>query len=158
VRLLLLASLLVFAACKKREAPADPPPAPNEGSAAPEVVDLTPKAAVVDDPMFHIRPEEAQVSIAPLRAHVGAAGHTTVTVVPARGFHVSKEYKAKLDLGADARVAMTGRSEQALSFDITATPKVVGEQHIEGFLHVGICESKSCRPRKHPVSIAVIGD
>ena len=154
MRLLLVASLVAFAACKKHEASSDPPSEPPV-KPPPEPA---PRTVVVDDPMFHIRPEEAQVSIASVRAHVGAAGHATITVVPARGFHVSKEYKAKLDLGAAAQAKIVDRTEQALSFDITATPKVVGEQHIEGFLHVGICESKSCRPRKHPVSIAVIGD
>jgi len=79
-------------------------------------------------------------------------------VVPAGVFDVAKKDKAELGPGADAQVAITDRTEQAIAFDITVTPKVAGEQRIEGFLHVGICESKSCRPKKHPVSIAVIGD
>jgi hypothetical protein len=149
--------LVALAACRKHapiaeEAAAGPPPPPEV---------IPPRAArdaPVDDPAFHVRPDEASVTITPARAAIGAPARATIRVVPGSGFHLSTEYKVKLELGSTAQVAITDRTEEALTFDITATPRVAGEQHIDGFLHVGICESTSCRSRRQPVSIAVIGE
>lgn len=169
VRLLLvvatLAALASAGGCKKHEAapphetelpheteppspperPVPPPPGPRD------------KAAVVDDPMFHIRDDEAELAIVPAHAHVGQLAHATVTIVPGAGFHISQEYRTKLEL-AGAQVTTTKKNERELSFDVQATPKVAGEQQLSGFLTVGICESASCRPRRHPITVAVVGE
>lgn len=153
--MLRVALLLAIVACRKQA------PVAGDAGLSPGPIERIPDAAVggvVDDPQFHVRPGEASVTITPAHASIGTPARATVSIVPGPGFHLSTEYKAKLDLGPTATVAVTGRTEQRLSFDISTTPKVEGEQHIEGFLHVGICEAKSCRPRKQPVSISVVGD
>jgi len=149
-----LALLFAIPACRKHA-----PVAEDAGpSTAGERIRDAAVGAVLDDPQFHVRPGEASVTITPGHAAIGAPARATIRVVPGPGFHLSTEYKAKLDLGSMAQVVTAERTEQMLAFDITATPKVAGEQHVDGFLHVGICESKSCRPRRQPVSIAVIGE
>jgi hypothetical protein len=133
--------------------------APHVDDAAMRPADAGPtQHAVFDDPMFHLRPEEASVTITPAHGAVGSPTHATLTIVPGSGFHLSKEFKARLDLGTGAAVATTAYSEQKLAFDITATPSVAGAQHLEGFLHVGVCGSESCRPRRHPIAIDVVGE
>lgn len=168
MRLLLVVGTLVALAsaggCKKHEAA--PVAATGTGVGAtngPDVVLPPPppprgeKASVVDDPMFHIRDDEAELAIVPAHAHVGQPAHATVTIVPGAGFHISQEYRTKLEL-TGAQVTTTRKSERELAFDVQATPKVAGEQQLSGFLTVGICESASCRPRRHPITVAVVGE
>lgn len=125
-----------------------------------------------DDPRFHLKPEEGQITVSKGEAKVGSEAVAKLALAPAQGWKVATDYPIKLQLEAPDGVKLEktemsagGRNkvqgdaatltEQALAFDIKATPEKAGSYEIKGVFKFGVCEKDSCHPKKQPVTITV---
>lgn len=172
-RLLVLA---VLAACGK----GGDPPAKREVVTEGETVQVPTGAKdgssvgtqPVDNPAFHLRPEEGTLTIAPAEAPTGSVATAMVKVTPAAGFHVSTEFGIKLALEPPAGVTLEkpvmtagGRrklqgdahtlSEKELVFEVHATAAKPGTYEIPGRFDFGVCEGDACHMKNQPVTIVV---
>src|SRR5262245_12638665 len=112
--------------------------APPSAKGAPE-----PSAAGVDDPRFHLQPEEGTITIDKGEAKAGAEATAALKLSPSTGYHVATDYPIKVTLEAPAGIKLAkaeltagGRtksqgdaqtlSEQGLAFAIKATPEKAG--------------------------------
>lgn len=125
-----------------------------------------------DDPRFHLKPEEGQITISNAETKAGSEAVARLALAPAQGWKVATDYPIKLQLEAPEGVKLEkselsagGRNkvqgdaatltEQALAFDIKATPEKAGSYEIKGVFKFGVCEKDSCHPKKQPVTITV---
>ncbi|NVB85316.1 MAG: hypothetical protein HOV81_43535 [Kofleriaceae bacterium] len=126
----------------------------------------------VDDPRFHLQPEEGALTVDKGEAKAGAEATAAVKLAPATGYHIATDYPIKLTLEAPAGVTLAktemtagGRnklqgdaqtlSEQNLAFAVKATAEKAGAYEIKGVFKFGICEKDSCHPKKQPITITV---
>lgn len=128
--------------------------------------------SAADDPRFHLKPEEGNITIGKAEGKAGSEAIAKLQLAPGTGYHVATDYPIKLQLEAPAGVKLVkaeltagGRNktqgdastltEQALAFDIKATADKAGSYEIKGVFKFGICEKESCHPKKQPVTITV---
>lgn len=131
-----------------------------------------PTGANLDDPRFHLQPEEGTITVDKGEGKAGAAATAAVKLAPATNYHIATDYPIKLTLEAPAGVKLEktemtagGRnkaqgdaqtlSEQALAFAVKATADKAGAYEIKGVFKFGICEKDSCHPKKQPITITV---
>lgn len=149
------------------------PGTPTETKGAPEGDgSAAPAGANLDDPRFHLQPEEGTITVDKGEGKAGAAATAAVKLAPATGYHVATDYPIKLTLEAPAGVKLEktemtagGRnksqgdaqalSEQGLAFAVKATAEKAGAYEIKGVFKFGICEKDSCHPKKQPITITV---
>ena len=167
-----------IAACSKSSdkasaAPAPAPAAVDRGEKAPAVEAKTdPGAPPADDPSRHLQPDEGTLTIGKGEAAAGSEATIAITVKPASGYHVSKNYPTKLTLVppdgvkvAKAEMSAGGRdeakgdadelSEQLLAFSVKATAAKAGSYEIKGTFKFGVCDKDSCHAKKQPIAIQV---
>jgi hypothetical protein len=169
---------LMFA-CGKSASNQDKPgsnPAPQAeeriaapGEKAPEAIQAS---AGVDDPRFHLQPEEGTITIDKAQAKAGAEASAAVKLAPSTGYHIATDYPIRVTLEAPAGIKLAkaemtagGRaksqgdaqtlSEQSLAFEVKATPDKAGAYEIKGVFKFGICQKDSCHPKKQPITITV---
>jgi len=170
VRVVLLT--IALAACGKsagnQEKPAATPPQGSTTETAAAPATPTPPAGdpcANDDPKFHVKPDEATVTVGAAEGTAGTEATATVKVVPAAGYHVSQEFPMKLTLTPPdgVKVAKTELakadadqfSEQLLALSVKATADKPGSYEIKGCFKVGVCDKDSCHPKKQPITITV---
>jgi hypothetical protein len=139
-------------------------PVPSASGAAP--------VQPVDDPHFHLQPQEGTLEVDPAQGQAGSEVTGAVKVTPATGYHVATDYPIKLTLEAPAGVTLAkpeltagGRdkaqgdavalSEKGLAFDVKATAAKPGAYQIKGWFKFGVCDQQSCHPKKQPITIAL---
>jgi len=172
-RVLLCALVLVAGCggCSKSAGNQDKPttapaPAPSEApSAGP-----TPKAQPIDDPHFHLQPEEGTLTIDKARGPAGSEASAAIKVAPGTGYHLSTDFPIKLTLDAPAGVKIAkaeyiaGKgqkgdadafSEQQLAFTVKCTPDKPGTYEVKGWFKFGVCDKDSCHPKRQPIAIEV---
>lgn len=132
----------------------------------------TPGGAAIDDPRFHLQPEEGTLTIGKAEGKAGAPLVATINLAPTAGRHLATDYPIKIALEAPAGVTLTkaeltagGRdkvqgdadtlTEQGLAFSVKATAAAAGTYEIKGTFKFGVCDSESCHPKKQPITIAV---
>ncbi|HEY1553659.1 MAG TPA: hypothetical protein VGF94_02435 [Kofleriaceae bacterium] len=121
--------------------------------------------ASADNPQFHLKPDEGTLTIDKASAKAGAEVTANVTVQPATGYHVSKEFPVKLTLTAPDGVTLAKAelvaadastfTEQQLAFAVKATAQKPGAYEITGTFKFGVCDKDSCHPKKQPITIQV---
>jgi hypothetical protein len=108
--------------------------------------------------------EQYTVAVDAKPVKVGAKAQATVTVTPAAGHHVNKDYPTSLTLKAPAEVALAkpkmlkadGQvSEEKASFAVDYTANAPGTRLIMGTLKFAICTASTCDPRTAEVAIPV---
>lgn len=169
VRVLLLSiALSGCAACGKssgnheKTATSEPtPPAANPAAPTPASAD----PCANDDPRFHVKPEEATLTVGSAEGAAGSEATAAIKVVPAAGYHVSQEFPMKLTLTPPAGVKLAKTelakadadqfSEQMLALSVKATAEKPGSYEIKGCFKVGVCDKDSCHPKKQPITITV---
>lgn len=126
----------------------------------------------IDDPRFHLQPEEGALTVDKGEAKAGSEATAAVKLAPATGYHIATDYPIKLTLEAPegiklakAELTAGGRnkvqgdaqtlSEQSLAFAVKATADKAGAYEIKGVFKFGICEKDSCHPKKQPITITV---
>ena len=172
------ASAVAAVACGSKssdKASAAPPPAPSPAPIAEKggaKTDPGPPPAQADDPTRHLQPDEGTLTIGKGEAAAGSEATIAITVKPAAGFHVSKNYPTKLTLQppdgvkvAKAELNAGGRdeakgdadelSEQLLAFSVKATAAKPGSYEIKGTFKFGVCDKDSCHAKKQPIAIQV---
>jgi hypothetical protein len=104
------------------------------------------------------------VTISKVAARVNERATARIVIVPAKGYHINKDFPTslkltalpgvtveKLELGkADARL-----SEQEGSFEVGLTASQAGLKNIAGNLKFAVCSESSCDPQREAVTIAV---
>lgn len=132
----------------------------------------TPPPPQVDDPRFHLQPEEGALTVDKGEAKAGSEATASIKLAPGTGYHIATDYPIKLTLEAPEGVKLAkaeltagGRnkvqgdaetlSEQSLAFAVKATAEKVGAYEIKGVFKFGICEKDSCHPKKQPITITV---
>jgi len=169
VRVALLSLMTItLAVCSKsagnQEKPAAPEPAVGTKESAP-----TPAASADpcanDDPRFHVKPEEATLTIGSADGAAGSEATAAIKVVPAEGYHVSTEFPMKLTLTPPAGVKLAKTelakadadefTEKSLALSVKATAEKPGSYEIKGCFKVGVCDKDSCHPKKQPITITV---
>jgi hypothetical protein len=138
-------------------APKGPPPPPTQ---------------TVDDPRFHLQPQEGTLEIDPAQGPAGSEATAGIKLSPAEGYHVATDYPIKLTLEPPAGVTLakaeltaggrdkaqgdaTALSEHGLAFAVKATPEKPGDYQIKGTFKFGVCDKDSCHPKKQPITITV---
>jgi hypothetical protein len=128
--------------------------------------------ARAQDPRFHLKPEEGTLTIDAPPAKAGAEATAAIKLAPSAGHKLATDFPIKLWLEAPSGVKIAksymtagGRSkvqgdaqtltEQALAFDVKATPEAAGAYEITGVFMFGICEKDSCHPKTQPITIKV---
>ena len=145
---------------KKASEPAPPPgPSPTPTPAA------SADPCANDDPRFHVKPEEATLTIGSADGAAGSEATAAIKVVPATGYHVSTEFPMKLTLTPPAGVKLAKTelakadadqfTEQGLALSVKATAEKAGSYEIKGCFKVGVCDKDSCHPKKQPITITV---
>ena len=169
VRVALLSLMTIaLAVCSKsagnQEKTASPEPAAAAKESAP-----TPAASADpcanDDPRFHVKPEEATLTIGSADGTAGSEATAAIKVVPAAGYHVSTEFPMKLTLTPPAGVKLAKTelakadadefTEKSLALSVKATAEKAGSYEIKGCFKVGVCDKDSCHPKKQPITITV---
>ena len=128
--------------------------------------------STVDDPRFHLQPQEGTLAIDKAAGKAGADTTANITVTPGTGFHLATDYPIKITLEPPAGVKLAkaeltagGRdkaqgdaatlSEKQLAFAIHATADKAGDYEIKGTFKFGVCDAESCHPKKQPITITV---
>ncbi len=170
LRFALPLAFVAACSCSKssEKASAAPPPAtPPAGDKAPVAAkaDPPPASPSTDDPSRHLQPDEGTLTIGKGEAAVGAEATIPITVKPAAGYHVSKNYPTKLTLDAPPGVKLAKSelakadaatfNEKSLQFAVKATPEKAGTYEIKGWFKFGVCDPSSCHPKKQPIAIQV---
>lgn len=137
------------------------PPAANPAAPTPASAD----PCANDDPRFHVKPEEATLTVGSAEGAAGTEATAAIKVVPAAGYHVSQEFPMKLTLTPPAGVKLAKTelakadadqfSEQMLALSVKATAEKPGSYEIKGCFKVGVCDKESCHPKKQPITITV---
>src|SRR5437660_427086 len=115
-----LALLVFLAGCsgsgcsKKSDVPpaAGPAAPPTPAQTATTPPKKTPPPAV-DDPAFHVKPEEATLTIDKIEAKAGTEAAGGVKVIPGAGFHMSTDFPIKLTLDAPEGVKLAKEEQLA---------------------------------------------
>src|SRR5579863_9684071 len=98
-RLAVLALLLAACGSKSDNTPPPNPAGPDKievpGAKGPTVGGPAP-VATPDNPQFHLKPDEGTLTVDKASAKAGAEATANVSVQPATGYHVSKEFPVKL--------------------------------------------------------------
>ena len=164
--------LVLFAGCSgcsksSADKPAAPPPAaePATPAGAP-----TAKPQPVDDPHFHLQPEEGTLTIDKASAKAGSEASAAIKVAPGSGYHLSTDFPIKLTLeppdgvklakaelvaGKGQKGDADAFSEQQLAFTVKATADKPGSYEVKGWFRFGVCDKDSCHPKRQPIAIAV---
>jgi|SRR5579871_6342600 len=104
------------------------------------------------------------VAVAAPAAKVGAAAKASITLKPATGFHVNKEYPTSLKVVAPDGVELPkaafnkadGKvSETEASFEVPFTAKAAGPKTFTGTLRFAVCTASTCDPKSVPVKFTV---
>lgn len=157
--------------CKKSDAdkPAAAPPTAAAQEAEPAKAPAV-KPQPVDDPHFHLQPEEGTMTIDKASGKAGAEASAAIKVAPGAGYHLSTDFPIKLTLEAPDGVKLAkaelvaGKgqkgdadafSEQQLAFTVKATPDKPGSYEVKGWFRFGVCDKDSCHPKRQPIAIAV---
>jgi hypothetical protein len=165
---------IALAACSKsagnQEKPAATPPAQGstDMASAPPAAAPTPPSGdpcANDDPKFHVKPDEATLTVGSAEGTAGAEATAAIKVVPAAGYHVSQEFPMKLTLTPPEGVKLAKTelakadadqfSEQVLALSVKATAEKPGSYEIKGCFKVGVCDKESCHPKKQPITITL---
>jgi hypothetical protein len=169
VRVVLLSLMTtVLAVCSKsagnQEKPAAPPSTPA-GATTPAAGTATADPCANDDPRFHVKPEEATLTIGTADGAAGSEATAAIKVVPAEGYHVSTEFPMKLTLTPPAGVKLAKTelakadadefTEKSLALSVKATAEKPGSYEIKGCFKVGVCDKDSCHPKKQPITITL---
>jgi len=168
VRLAVISLVLVGCGSKSQDnnTPAPRPSGPDIIS-VPGGKSTTPPPTVAgpDNPQFHLKPEEGTLTVDKASAKAGAEATANITVQPAQGYHVSKEFPVKLTLTAPDGVTLAKAelaagdaatfTEQQLQFAVKATAQKAGAYEIQGTFKFGVCDKDSCHPKKQPITIQV---
>lgn len=169
VRVALLSLMTIaLAVCGKsagnQEKTATPEPAPGPKEVTPTPTTNADPCAN-DDPRFHVKPEEATLTIGSAAGAAGAEATAAIKVVPATGYHVSTEFPMKLTLTPPDGVKLAKTelakadadqfTEQGLALSVKATAEKAGSYEIKGCFKVGVCDKDSCHPKKQPITITV---
>ncbi|HTR53071.1 MAG TPA: hypothetical protein VMJ10_20390 [Kofleriaceae bacterium] len=169
-RLVVIALLVAGCSCGSKSAGSDNAPAPRP--AGPEKIAVPgpgpgnpPPVAGADNPQFHLKPEEGTLTVDKASAKAGAEATANITVQPAQGYHVSKEFPVKLTLNAPDGITLAKTelaagdaatfTEQQLAFAVKATAQKPGAYEITGTFKFGVCDKDSCHPKKQPITIQV---
>jgi hypothetical protein len=166
-------------ACGSHDKATTPPPAATDDKAATPVAATPTDTAVkctsdgppaVDDPKFHLKPDEGTLEIGKVEAKAGAEAVAAIKLTPGSGYHISTDYPAKLTLQPPDGVKLAkaalcvGRgdkgdadalSEQALAFMVKATADKPGAYEVKGMFKFGVCDKDSCHPKRQPITITV---
>ena len=82
-----------------------------------------------------------------------------IQITPGAGFHVNKDYPAKLKVEAPAGVKVDPTqqtiTEQAAEFDLPFTADATGKQTFTGELKFAVCSASSCDPKKEKLTFTV---
>ena len=169
-RLAVVALFVAGCSCGSKSAGTDNAPTPKSG---PEIIKVPgdqkgPTATPVagpDNPQFHLKPEEGTLTVDKASAKAGAEATANITVQPAQGYHVSKEFPVKLTLNAPDGITLAKTelaagdaatfTEQQLAFAVKATAQKPGAYEITGTFKFGVCDKDSCHPKKQPITIQV---
>jgi hypothetical protein len=170
VRVLLLSIALTgCAACGKSSGNHEKNATQEPAAPGPTQVTPTPTASgdpcANDDPRFHVKPEEATLTVGSAEGAAGTEATAAIKVVPAAGYHVSQEFPMKLTLTPPAGVKLAKTelakadadqfTEQVLALSVKATADKPGSYEIKGCFKVGVCDKDSCHPKKQPITITV---
>ncbi|HTR51897.1 MAG TPA: hypothetical protein VMJ10_14375 [Kofleriaceae bacterium] len=166
------AVLVIIAAlgCSSKAQQNAPPPEPSPekpidvpGGKSPSV-----QPARSDDPRLHLNPDEGTLTIEKAEAKAGSVATANVTVQPASGYHVNKEYPTKMTLEAPPGVRLSKPvldgadaatfTEQSLIFEVKATADKPGVYEVKGTFLFAVCSKDSCHEKKQPISIQVAAD
>ena len=114
-----------------------------------------PGLAHADDPF--------KVVVSAPTAKVGEAAVAKVTITPAAGYHMNKDFPTSLKLtptkGVEvpAKLAKSDGSvkveEAAATFDVKYTASEKGPRTVVGQLSFAVCTATNCDPRKAPVTL-----
>lgn len=176
-RLFLLATL-VLAGCGSKSQ--EKGPVTNQGQGSEKTVVAPPPqdgsaqvtGAIVDDPKFHLQPEEGTLKVGTAEGKAGAESSASLEVTPASGYHMATDFPIKLTLEAPAGVKLakaeltaggrdklqgdaTSLTEQSLAFAVKATAEKAGSYEIKGWFKFGVCDKDSCHPKRQPIAITV---
>jgi hypothetical protein len=168
-----LASLLVACgACSKK--PDTAATAKTTDTNLPQVVDKTDKAPpatgsatakVGDSPPATDTSFKLAVSTPPIGpAGTEAVAHVTVT--PAQGWHVNKDFPIKLALTPPEGLTLTKAvmetgdvaklDDNELTFDVKMKAAKAGSYKIDGELKFAVCTPETCDPKKQPINIVMV--
>jgi hypothetical protein len=96
----------------------------------------------------------------------GADAIAHVTVTPAQGWHVNKDFPTTLQLKAPDGLTLTKPVQEAgdaaklddneLAFDIKMKAAKAGTYSIDGEIKFAVCTPETCDPKKQPVSIVMV--
>ncbi len=171
-----LVSLAACSGCSKSAGSQDKPttsgaPAEDKAAAAAAPAPVAaPKAAPVDDPHFHLQPEEGTITIDKAEGKAGSETKAGIKVAPGTGYHMSVDFPIKLTLDAPDGVTLAkaeltaGKgqqgdadafSEQQLAFTVKCTAAKAGSYEVKGWFKFGVCDKESCHPKRQPVTISV---
>jgi hypothetical protein len=154
-----LASLLVACgACSKK--PDTAATAKTTDTNLPQVVDKTDKAPPATDTSFKLA-----ISTPPI-GPAGAEAVAHVTVTPAQGWHVNKDFPIKLALTPPEGLTLTKAvmetgdvaklDDNELTFDVKMKAAKAGSYKIDGELKFAVCTPETCDPKKQPINITMV--
>jgi hypothetical protein len=167
--LVTIALVVCLAVCGKssgnREKTAAPEPAPGTAN-VPAPTPPSGDPCANDDPRFHVKPEEATLTVGSAEGAAGSEATAAIKVVPAAGYHVSTDFPMKLTLQPPAGVTLAKSvlakadadqlTEQGLALSVKATAAQPGTYEIKGCFMVGVCDKDSCHPKKQPITITAL--
>ena len=147
------ASLSATAACDKK--------AEAKPEAAATVVAPASSAA---DSKVDAKAPSFTLNITPLKVAVGEKGTSTLTITPAKGFKVNKDYPTKITLEKGTKVdlaqlvykkADTKIADGALTVALGATGKAAGQEAIKVKAKFSVCNDTTCLLETASVTIQV---
>jgi hypothetical protein len=160
---------------KASGAPSSPPaaapgPAAAQPSAGATATGGGSGSAFVDDPKFHLKPDEGTLEVGKAEGKAGSETVAAIKLTPSTGYHISTDFPIKLTLETPdgvklAKTELTAGkgekgdadafSEQALAFAVKATADKAGSYEVKGVFKFGVCDKESCHPKKQPITIQV---
>ncbi len=163
-----LASLLVACgACSKKQDTATANTTDTAKTTDTRLPDVVDKTATKGGPMTPAN--DASFKLAVTTSPAGPAGAEAiahVSVTPAQGWHVNKDFPTKLALTAPAGVTLTKAvmesadvaklDDNELAFDVKLKADKAGTYKVDGEIKFAVCTPETCDPKHQPVNIVLV--